>query len=163
MIPAKYETFLADLYQQLVAEVSIPVDVFIHRKFVGISGQPYDIDLGFEFEMAGVKYLTLIEAKYYSSRVEVGEVLEFHAKLLDINAHKGIFITKVGFQAGAIRIATKRKIALVVYSPDADSGHRTILEKPRDFLPQVSSTLASVILTEFVRLMSSIEHGDPDE
>jgi hypothetical protein len=131
ILPAReYEDLLACLHGQLANQ--LPIRVFLRRRFEGRSGQTYVIDLGYEFEVSGVSYLTLIEAKCYRGAVGVGEVLEFVAKLDDIRAHKGIMITTRGFQKGAQRVAAANRVALVVYMPGRSDRPETILQRPGD-------------------------------
>jgi len=127
LTPKQYEEFLDSLYREIAA--GLPVDVFLRRKFKGRSGQRYIIDLGFEFDKLGVHYLTLIEAKYYKRTIEVGEVLEFWAKLDDIGANKGIIVTTAGFQLGAQKVASANRIALVVCNPTLGGFPITVLPK----------------------------------
>src|ERR1041385_4098360 len=64
--------------------------------------------------IAGTKVLILGECKCYARKIEVGDILEFAARLDDIAAHKGIMFSTIGFQEGAIKVAKSRRIALVL-------------------------------------------------
>lgn len=44
-----------------------------------------------------IEFITLIDAKYYSKKIDVKGVEEFIAMANDINAHEGILVTQVGF------------------------------------------------------------------
>ena len=55
-------------------------------------------------------------------RVPVNDVEEFHSKLDDIGAHKGIIVTTVGFQRGAVQTAKARGIALALLTKDPQKG-----------------------------------------
>ena len=150
--PDQYEKLLAELYGAMHS--SLPAKVFLRRSFIGVSGQKYVIDLGFEFNLFGVHYLTLVEAKHYTRRVEVGEVLEFAAKLDDVGGHKGVMVTTQGFQVGAQKVATARRIALVVHNPSAGGSVTTLLPKlgltaaspvqgPSKLIAELASKIAS--------------------
>jgi len=64
--------------------------------------------------IAGARLLCVVECKCYSNSVSANEVEEFHSKLDDIGAHKGIMVTTVGFQDGAVKVAKGRGIALAL-------------------------------------------------
>jgi hypothetical protein len=63
-----------------------------------------------------------VECKHYKKKVPVDDVEEFHSKIDDIGAHKGIVITTVGFQVGAIKTAKARGIALALLTTEAQPG-----------------------------------------
>jgi hypothetical protein len=66
-----------------------------------------------EFKIAGVKILIVIERKQYTRSVGIDDVMVLTSRLDDIGAHKGILVTTMGFQAGAVKMARSRGIALV--------------------------------------------------
>jgi Restriction endonuclease len=151
MSPRDYEDLLARLYGEL-SGASGAVRVFLRRTFAGHSGQSYVIDLGYEFELLGAAYLTVIEAKHYSNAVEVGEVLEFVAKLDDIKAHKGIMITTRGFQRGAQKIAASNRVALMVYRPGDHDRPEAILQREGDDMAAAApETDAAVMFARSIR------------
>jgi hypothetical protein len=109
-----YERIVQQLYERLLHADS---DVVVHhrKQYVGKqSGQPYEIDVSFEFTKAGVNFLVLVECKCYSAKVEVADATAFAFKLQDIGAQKGILVTTVGFQKGVFNIAVASGIALVI-------------------------------------------------
>ena len=110
-----YEILVQAFYEQALDEEG--TEVYHRRKYTGTSGQVYEIDLSFSFTRAGLKYLTVIECKFHSRPVEVGHALEFSRKLQDIGAHKGILVSKSGFQEGVLKIGISDGIALVQINP----------------------------------------------
>lgn len=107
-----YELLVKEIYDSLLRQEGVAVHH--RRKYVGkCSRQPYEIDLSFQFSKASVEFLVLVECKYYSRPVEVGDALEFAQKVEDIAAHKGILVSTVGFQKGVFRVARSAGIALV--------------------------------------------------
>jgi len=50
----------------------------------------------------------------YNNRVKVYDVLAFAQRIEDIGAQKGIMVSKLGYQEGAVKLATAKNIALVV-------------------------------------------------
>ena len=76
-----------------------PDGIIVHRNkaYTGrLSGRKIRVDVSFEGQLLGAHILGLVECKCYKSRVEVSDVEEFHSKLDDIGAHKGIMFTTVG-------------------------------------------------------------------
>lgn len=84
-----------------------------------VSGRTIVVDVSFEFTfVGGARILVLVECKHYSNTVEVGDVEEFHSKLDDIGAHKGIVVTTKGYQSGARDVAAGREIALALLTTE---------------------------------------------
>ena len=107
-----YEAFIYDVCQAL-AEGGATV----HRnsKYRGrISGRSIHVEVSFEAQLLGARILGLVECKRYTSRVEVSDVEEFHSKIDDIGAHKGLMFTTVGYESGAVKVAKGRGIALFI-------------------------------------------------
>ena len=114
-----YEIFV----QRVVASL-VGVEVFHERKYEGrVTGRTIKVDVSFALRIAGgANLLVLVECKHYGHRVPVDDVEEFYAKLDDIGAPKGILITTVGFQEGAITAARGRRIALALLTPESQPG-----------------------------------------
>ncbi|MMZ60351.1 Restriction endonuclease [compost metagenome] len=66
----------------------------------------------FEVKIAGEVFRAAIECKNYSKEVSIGKIRDFHSVLTDIGDIKGIFLTKKGYQSGAIKYAEKYGISL---------------------------------------------------
>lgn len=119
--PIEYEKFVRDV----VAEVSVGGTVVHHaREFTGrVSGRKIVVDVSFDLSAGGgATVLVLVECKRYRQRVEVSDVEEFHSKLDDIGAHKGIMVTTVGFESGAVATAKGRGIALATLTDSPVAG-----------------------------------------
>jgi len=114
-----YEAFVAEVVRGLVG-----VEVFQGKGYTGrISGRSIKVDVSFTFNVAGgARLLVLVECKCYAHRVSVADVEEFHSKIDDIGAHKGIMVTTVGFQDGAVKVATGRRMALALLTRQAQPG-----------------------------------------
>jgi restriction system protein len=111
MRSAEYEDFIYGVCRALGEAAGAAV----HRDriFRGrISGREIKVEVSFETQLLGARILGLVECKCYKSRVEVSDVEEFHSKIDDIGAHKGIMFTTVGYEAGAVKVAKGRGIAL---------------------------------------------------
>ena len=112
--------------------------ILSRQKMTGASGQAHEIDLSFELELAGVKVLFLVECKCYARPVGVDEVAEFAYKLRDIGGNKGIFITTSRFEKGAIKIAKRERIALIIARPREETWEHVV-----HMLPEYASLAAS--------------------
>lgn len=109
-----------ELFVKQVVEALGGVEVHHKRCYTGrVSGREIEVDLSFETSVVGAKLLILLECKCYKSAVSAAEVEEFHSKLDDIGAHKGVMITTVGFQEGAVKVAEGRGIALALLTRES--------------------------------------------
>lgn len=110
-ISKDYEMFVQRVFESLVG-----VDAFQGKEYEGrITKRKIKVDVSFVLNIAGgASLLVIVECKHYSHRVPVDDVEEFHSKLDDIGAQKGILVTTVGFQDGAVKAARGRRIALAL-------------------------------------------------
>lgn len=110
----EYEILVRDLHAALAANSCIEnVNVLHNVKLKGRSGATHQIDVYWEFKVAGVKYKTCIECKHYNRRVEKSDVASLIATLDDIGNATGIFATTVGYQSGAVLLAKDRGVRLL--------------------------------------------------
>ena len=109
----EYEKFTQEIYQELVnADVLKTTDVQHNVKLKGRSGQEHQIDVYWEYEIAGTKQKVAIECKNYNKTVAIGKVRDFYGVLCDLNNVAGIMVTKVGYQKGAKEYASEYGISL---------------------------------------------------
>ena len=95
----EYEKFTQEVYQKLVnADVVKTTEVKHDIKLTGKSGQEHQIDVYWEYEIAGVKHKVAIECKNYNRTVPIGKVRDFFGVLYDLNNVAGIMVTKIGYQ-----------------------------------------------------------------
>lgn len=121
MKPTEYEHFVKDMISAISAN---GLRVYHNKEYVGKrSGRAIVVDVSFETEIiGGARMLALVECKKYSSKVKVNDVEEFHSKLDDIGAHKGIMFTTIGYQKGAVKTAKGRGIALALLTENSQEG-----------------------------------------
>jgi hypothetical protein len=113
-----YEQFTKKVIEELVG-----VTVHHQKIYTGrISQRDIKIDVSFNYTIAGADLLFLVECKCYNHAVPVDDVEEFHSKIDDIGAHKGIIVTTAGFQDGTIRTAKGRGIALALLTKEHQEG-----------------------------------------
>lgn len=110
--PLTFEEFVHATYSSLLKGYG--AEVFLRRHYLGKSGHNHEIDVSARLRIAGADLLLLIECKCYKKRVGVYDILAFAQRIDDIGAQKGIMVSKVGYQDGAVKLATSKNIALVV-------------------------------------------------
>ena len=109
----EYERFTQEIYQQLVNLDVVRTTTVQHDvKLEGRSGQKHQIDVYWEYEIAGNKHKVAIECKNYNKLVPIGKVRDFKGVLDDLNGVNGIMVTKVGYQEGAKKYAQEYGISL---------------------------------------------------
>lgn len=109
----EYEFLVQDIFQTLANENdSNTINVKHNVKMAGRSGQKHQIDVYYEFSFMGQIHKVVIECKNYSNPVSIGKLSNFHGVLSDIGDVKGIFVSKNGFQKGAIDFARFYNITL---------------------------------------------------
>jgi len=80
----------------------------------GLSGHSHQVDVVYSFRMWATDFLVVVECKQYARSVRIDDLLEFKARLDDLRAHKGLFVTTTGFQKGAVEFAKANRIALLI-------------------------------------------------
>ncbi|MDR2510877.1 MAG: restriction endonuclease [Bacteroidales bacterium] len=109
----EYEKFAQEIYQTLIEFQGInTIEIRHNVKLKGKSGQEHQIDVYWEYEIAGVKHKVAIECKNYDKEVSIGKVRDFYGVLSDLNNVNGIMVTKVGYQSGAKTYASAYGINL---------------------------------------------------
>lgn len=112
MTDIEYEILTKEIYQSLVDNQGLTIDVKHNIKLQG-KAIKHQVDVYWEYEIAGIKNKVAIECKNYSSPVSVGRVRDFYGVLLDLGNTNGIIVTKVGFQKGAKEYASQYGINLM--------------------------------------------------
>jgi hypothetical protein len=114
----RYEVIAKAIFQQILEEaIGVTVRIEHLAKVQGLRTH-HDIDLLWEFEICGILYKTLVEAKNCNSRVKQEHVLAFKAVLDDIPGQpRGVIVSRSGFQRGARRVALASGIQLFQLGP----------------------------------------------
>lgn len=109
----KYEILAQEIYQILLhSEGFEDIDVRHNIKIKGKSGCEHQIDVYWEFKIAGKVQRFAIECKNYNKTISIGKVRDFFGVIYDIGDIKGIFVTKKGYQKGAKIFADFHGISL---------------------------------------------------
>lgn len=108
--PEEFEVFVAELLRSAVADVDGLV-VQMHEVVAGSDGD-YDIDATVRFEVGGMAFLVLVEAKRHKDPIKRELVQVLHQKVQSTGAQKGTMISTAPFQSGALKFAMSHGIAL---------------------------------------------------
>lgn len=119
-INTEYEKFTQEIYQILIEEEGVTIKVK-HNSIVKGKAASHQIDVYWEYIIAGITHRVAIECKNYSSNVTIGKIRDFHGVLSDIGNINGIMVTKIGFQKGAKEFAEHYGINLMVLRKPIDS------------------------------------------
>ena len=143
----EYERFTQEIYQQLVDSDVVKATTVQHNvKLIGRSGQKHQIDVYWEYEIAGNMHKVAIECKNYNKSVPLSVVQGFKGVLDDLNGVNGIIVTKKGFQIGAKQYAKEWGYTLErIETPDRGE---TLSEK-------LSLILIVKLGTRFINLMKN--------
>jgi hypothetical protein len=109
----EYEKFTQEIYQDLLREEGLTTQVLHNVKMRG-KATSHQIDVYWEYKIAGVQHKVAIECKNYNSVISIGRVRDFHSVLIDIGNTNGIMVTRNGYQKGAKEFAELYGINLMV-------------------------------------------------
>lgn len=124
----EFERFTQRIYQKLVNnDVLRPTKVQHNVKITGKSGCEHQIDVYWEYAIAGNMHRVAIECKNYDSLVPVGKVRDFQGVLADLSNVNGIMVSRKGYQEGVKKYAAEYGISLKkLRSPGANEILGTI-------------------------------------
>ena len=108
-----YEQLTQQIFDQLVNQDE--VDTVELKRDVCLQGKTttHRIDVYWEFDRGGIRYVTIVQAKDWNQRVDQGHLLQFQAVLDDLPFQAtGIFVTRTGYQKGARNYAKGNGILL---------------------------------------------------
>ena len=111
MTPEEFEKYSLDiLKEQTKGLENLEVQ---HNVIIKKNDGNYQIDGKIQFDVMGVRYVTLVECKHYKSPITREKVQVLYDKIREIGANKGILISTSNFQIGAIKYAKEHGIALI--------------------------------------------------
>mgnify|MGYP004564325045 CR=1 FL=1 len=115
----KYEELVQEIFQAILnfeldnagyKRISVQHNV----KLIGKSGCSHQVDVYWEFSLAGIKYITLVEVKDWSKPVKMEQLNSFKAVLDDIpGSPAGIYVSRNNYQSGALSMAKHHGIKLI--------------------------------------------------
>ena len=103
-IHTEYELFAKEIYGTLLKNEGVTVEVKHNLQIQGKANK-HQIDVYWEYQVAGVIHKVAIECKNYNSKVSIAKVRDFFGVLSDIGNINGIMVSKIGYQKGAKKFA----------------------------------------------------------
>lgn len=132
--PPEFELFVASLFESLAGTRAISeLRVQSHEVIRGVDGE-YDFDATVRFDLAGMEFLILVEAKCHRNPIKRELVQVLHQKLQSVGAQKAVLVSTAPFQSGALEFALTHGIALVTVT----EGRFTYETKSAEQLPVLS-------------------------
>jgi len=115
-----YEIFVRDIVEALLKADGLQTVKVEHDVQVQGISRSHQIDVYWEYELGGVLHRVIINCKNYKSTVEVTHVETLAGVLNDMPGVRGVIVTTLGFQKGAIDYAKVHKIGLKVIRPPVE-------------------------------------------
>jgi hypothetical protein len=111
--PTEFEIFVTSLFEAIEEDGAITnLRIQNHEVIHGVDGQ-YDFDATVRYELAGMSFLTLVEAKLHKNPIKRETVQVLYQKLQSVGAQKAVLISTAPFQSGALEFALTHGVALV--------------------------------------------------
>lgn len=146
-----YEAMVLTIYRALCRDESFS-DVQHNVKLQSPDGER-QIDVLVTHEHANVKYMTVIECKDYSGKINVTVIDAFASKLVDVKASKGILVSRNGFSKTAYQKAKRLGIELCMIDYAENLLKQLITE-----LPVVVAVIQSIQLVSQVFFGNESDH-----
>jgi restriction endonuclease len=141
-INTQYELLTKEIFETLLRDNGATINV---QHNVEIQGKAFkhQIDVYWEYQIAGIIHKVAIECKNYDSNVSVAKIRDFYGVLSDIGNVNGIMVSKNGFQKGAKEFAEYYGINLRELREPTDQDWKgrlkTIQINMNIVMPQVKS------------------------
>lgn len=117
-----YEKLTQKIFSQIVNQNSVQNINVQHDVTLLGKTTSHQIDVYWEFEVGGLQYQTVIQAKDWKNKVKKEQMLAFKGILDDLpSGTKGVFVSKSGFQSGAIEVAQAHGIKIYELRKPTDS------------------------------------------
>ncbi|MGA3360172.1 MAG: restriction endonuclease [Halobacteriota archaeon] len=131
-----YEDDLQKVYESMLKQKLVDAKVEKRVNLIDSEGGSHEIDLYWKFTLGSVQHQVAVQARNYASKIKKGDLIEFH-KILELLPGQpvGLFITRTGYQSGALEYADKHGITLLTFRKPSDYGPE---KKP---VPDVIATL----------------------
>jgi len=102
------------IFQKILDQCSVRTVEVKHNVTLQGKTLVHQIDVFWEFELGGIRYITVVQAKNWGTTVDQGKLLLFRAVLDDLPGQpRGIVVTRTGYQRGATEFA--RANGILVY------------------------------------------------
>ncbi|WP_337037002.1 restriction endonuclease [Pantoea agglomerans] len=129
------ESHVQSVYQQLLDIQGNKTMVARNVQISGREGSSYQIDVYYEFEMAGIRHRVAVECKNHSRPLERDSILAFHSKIHQCCLSHGVIVSSGGFQKGAREFAEQNNVTLMDYSDLPSIGNLLSRRLTNVFIP----------------------------
>jgi len=114
-----YEDFVETVYKAILEAErrqgkTTPVMIERNKIITSKTGTPAEIDIYWEYQVAGITHSVAIECKNYNRNIDIPEVRDFAMKIQNNGGLKGLMVTKKGFSQNAITEASAHSIDLLI-------------------------------------------------
>ena len=130
--PTEFEQFVVELLGTATDKVE-GLAVTLHDRVTGVDGT-YDFDATVRFQLVGMAFLVVVEAKRLTHPIKRELVQVLHQKVQSVGAHKGVMFSTAPYQSGALDYAKVHGIALATVT----EGRFTLETRGRDGGPALS-------------------------
>ncbi|WP_210518544.1 restriction endonuclease [Thalassospira sp. ER-Se-21-Dark] len=96
------------------------VEIQRNKTILSKSRTPAEIDIYWEYTLAGIKHAVAIECKNYRKKVGLPQVRDFARKISDVSGLKGLIVSHTGYSENAILEASGDNIDLLVVRPQVE-------------------------------------------
>lgn len=164
-----YEKFVQEIYQALLDQDTTINNITVQHnvKVLGKSGAEHQIDVYWEFEIAGIVYKTCIECRKYKSSIKKSQVAAFAKTVEDIGNANGIMVTTAGYQSGAKILAQHERIRLLLVKPVLNTINiklRATQSELKDFNIELDKAFTEKVKSETGHDILIVQvQGSPDD
>lgn len=117
----EYEQFVRSIIEAVLRAQGLETVNVQHDVHVQGISRSHQIDVYWEYRLGGVLHRVIINCKRYADTVEVTDVLTLSGVLADMPGARGLIVTTVGFQKGAVDYAKTHQIGLKIVRPPQES------------------------------------------
>ena len=108
-----YEKLVQGIFQAIHDQEEVATITVEQNKTLKGKISTHQIDVYWKFQMGGIEYEVIVQAKDWRSAVKQGDLFHFKCVLDDLpNQPRGIFVTRTGYQQGAKDFAAAQGIIL---------------------------------------------------
>lgn len=126
-----YEYLVETVYQAILETENrdgriSPIKLERRKIIISNSGTPAEIDIYWEYTVAGITHAVAIECKNLNRNVDITSVRDFARKIEKISGLKGLMVARKGFSKNAIFEARSDNIDLLIIREHSDAdfaGH----------------------------------------
>jgi hypothetical protein len=131
--PRAFEDKVADYIREQFIE-RLGDHFALHRNTIyeGRSGVAYEVDIATRFSIGDLTFLTIFEVEYRRMLATPSDILEFIARMKDLGADKGVFVSAAGLSTGAVRLARANGISVIQQNPSSGALEPVIAKDDGD-------------------------------